>query len=415
MSINTGTPHATGYGSVVLSLTGRNAFAASRTARRQPAPASYDEKHGPRTDWLRQLYEHMPDAVFFMADDNRISACNRAAVALFGYHEDELLGRKIDFVWSATPDAQLNGRWADQGAIRAGLAMTKSGAQFPTALTIVREECESETFAAAIFEDFRSERETLLQVQELQYELARLARIVTLGEMTATLAHELSQPLASITAYSEGCARLITNGRQWPPEALRGALSEITQHASWAGMIVQNIREFAKRGTAEKRPESIHALIQEAATLAFAGSQRKDHHVDLQLEAKRDIVVADRVQIIQVLTNLLRNAIEATDAIEQPAIAIHTGSDDFAHLVIDVSDNGCGIAIDIEEALFRPFVTSKPRGLGMGLALSKRIIEAHGGRISARKGMRDGSILSFSLPLVESTINGERSYDPSRG
>jgi two-component system, LuxR family, sensor kinase FixL len=414
MSTNTRTPHAGGYTSVVFSLTGRNASAASLTARRQPASASDDEKHGARTDWFRQLYEHMPDAVFFMAADNRIFACNRAAVALFGYQEDELLGRKIDFVWSATPDAQLNGRWADQGAVRAGLAMTKSGAQFPTALTIIREKKEKATFAAAIFEDFRSERETLLQVQELQSELARLARIVALGEMTATLAHELSQPLASIAAYSEGCGRLVTNGRQWPREAVREALSEITQHASWAGTIVQNIRAFAKRGIGEKTPESMHALIQEAAALAFAGLQRKGHYADLQLEAERDIVVADRVQIIQVLTNLLRNAIEATDAIEEPAIAIHTGTDDFGHLLIAVSDNGCGIAVNIEEALFRPFVTSKPRGLGMGLALSKRIIEAHGGRISARKGVREGSILSFSLPLAESAINGKRPYDPSR-
>ncbi|RUM22952.1 PAS domain S-box protein [Rhizobium vallis] len=414
MSTNTGAPHVTEYSSAALSLTGRTAVAGSRVARRKPSPASQDEEHGPPTDWFRQLYEHMPDAVFFMADDNRIFACNRAAVTLFGYQEDELLGRKIDFVWSATPDAQLNGRWADQGAVRAGLATTRSGAQFPTALTIIREERGKKTFTAAIFEDFRSERQTLLQVEELQCELARLARIVALGEMTATLAHELSQPLASIAAYSEGCGRLISNDRQWPREALREALSEITQHASWAGVIVQNIREFAKRGAGEKRPESMHALIQEAATLAFAGSQRKGHHADLRLEAKRDIVVADRVQIVQVLTNLLRNAIEATDAIEQPVIAIDTETDDFAHLVVEVSDNGCGIAVDIEEALFRPFVTSKPRGLGMGLALSKRIIEAHGGRISARKGIRDGSILSFSLPLVESTINGKRPYDPSR-
>jgi two-component system sensor kinase FixL len=349
----------------------------------------------------------MPDAVFFMTVNNRIAACNRAAVTLFGYEEGELLDRKIDFVWSSTPDVQIRGRWADQGAVRAGLATTKTGVQFPTALTIIREQGEGRTFAAAIFEDFRTERETLQQVQELQRELARLARIIALGEMTATLAHELSQPLSSIAAYSEGCRRFMTSDRRRHGVELREALSEITQHALWAGTIVKNIRDFAKRGASDKRLEAMHALIPEATTLGRIGSTRKGLHIDLQLEAERDIVVADRVQIVQVLVNLLHNAVEATDGVEQPAIAIHTRTDDLSHLVVDVSDNGCGIAAEIEDALFRPFVTSKPHGLGMGLALSKRIIEAHGGHISARKGIQGGSILTFSLPLAETTIDGE--------
>lgn len=406
MSTKMEAPHVTEFSSLISSLRGRTSFNGSRTARRKSTQGLCKENE-PQANWIRQLYEHMPDAVFFMTDNNRISACNRAAVTLFGYEEDELLDRKIDFVWSSTPDVQIRGRWADQGAVRAGLATTKTGVQFPTALTIIREQGEEQTFVAAIFEDFRTERETLQQVQELQRELARLARIVALGEMTATLAHELSQPLSSIAAYSEGCRRFMTNDCRRHGVELREALSEITQHALWAGTIVKNIRDFAKRGASEKRLEAMHALIPEATTLGRIGSTRKGLHIDLQLEAERDIVVADRVQIVQVLVNLLHNAVEATDGVEQPAIAIHTRTDDLSHLVVDVSDNGCGIAAEIEDALFRPFVTSKPHGLGMGLALSKRIIEAHGGHISARKGIQGGSILTFSLPLAETTIDGE--------
>ncbi|MBB3593684.1 two-component system sensor kinase FixL [Rhizobium sp. BK529] len=400
-------PHVAKYGSIVSSLTGRKSFIGSQMARHEPVHALPQEENGPQMNWIRQLYEHMPDAVFFMSSKNRISACNRAAVTLFGYEEEELLDGKIDLVWSSTPGVQLRGRWADRGAVRAGLATTKAGVQFPASLTVIREQDEREPFAAAIFEDFRTERETLQQVQELQGELARLARIVALGEMTATLAHELSQPLSSITAYSEGCERLVTDDRRRHGGELREALSEITHHALWAGTIVQNIREFARYGTVDKRLEAMHTLIPDATTLALAGAFRKGLHIDLQLEAERDIVLADRVQIIQVLTNLIRNSVEATDGVEQPSIEIHTRIDDFSQLIVDVSDNGCGIATEIEEALFRPFVTSKPRGLGMGLALSKRIIEAHGGHIRARKGLQCGAILSFSLPLVEAAINGE--------
>lgn len=405
MSTKMEAPQVAEYRSFVPGGMGRTSFSGSRLARPDSAP-NLSRENGQQAIWIRQLYELMPDAVFFMTASNRISACNRAAVTLFGYEEDELLDRKIDFVWSSMPDIQIKGRWADQGVVRAGLATTKSGVQFPTALTIIREKGEKETFAAAIFEDFRTERGTLHQIQELQCELARLARIVALGEMTATLAHELSQPLSSIAAYSEGCRRLVTNDGRRHGEELREALSEITQHASWAGTIVKNIRDAAKRGAGEKRPVSMHALIREATALGLAGSARKGLLTDIRLDAERDIVVADCVQIVQVLMNLLHNAVEATDDIEQPTIAIRTRTDDFS-LVVEVSDNGCGIAAEIEAALFRPFVTSKPRGLGMGLALSKRIIEAHGGCISARKGIQGGSVLSFSLPLAETTINGE--------
>ncbi len=409
MSIKVEASQVAEHGPAVSNLAGRTSFTESRMAR-----ALCEGENGPRLEWIRRLYERMPDAVFFITDRHGISACNRAAVTLFGYEESELLGRQIDFVWSSTPDVQLSGRWASQGAVRAGLAITKNGVQFPTVLTIIREQGEEGAFAVAIVEDFRAERETLQQVQELQRELARLARVVTLGEMTSTLAHELSQPLSSIAAYSQGCGRLMMKDRRRRGEELRVALSEITQQALWAGTVVQNIRDFARRGACEKKLEAMHALIHEAATLALAGSPRNNVHVEYQLEAERDIVLADRVQIVQVLTNLLRNALDATDRIKQPYIVIRSRGDDSSHLVVEVSDNGCGIAAEMEETLFRPFVTSKPRGLGMGLALSRRIIEAHGGCIIARNRMGSGSTLSFSLPLVETKAHGERPYDPSR-
>jgi two-component system sensor kinase FixL len=293
------------------------------------------------------------------------------------------------------------------------LAITKSGAQFPTALTIVRKHGEKGFFTAAIFEDYQTESETLLQVQELQHEVARLARVIELGEMASTLAHELSQPLSSIAAYSQGCGRLATDGPR-RDEELREALLEITQNALWAGSLVQNIREFAVRGTSERKPQEMHELIHRAIRLALMGSRRKDLHTNFQLKAARDVVLADSVQVVQVLTNLLRNALEATECAEQPSIGIRTTVENFSSLVVEVSDNGCGIAAEMEETLFRPFVSGKPHGLGMGLALCKRIVEAHGGRISAHKGRESGSIFSFSIPLVETKTDGERPYDPSR-
>lgn len=409
MSAKMAAPHSAENGSVVPGFMGPTS-----SMDWHGAYSLHKENTRPPMDWVWQVYDHMPDAVFFITDHHRIAACNRAAVTLFGYEESDLLGRKIDFGWSATPDIQLRGRWADHGVVRAGLARTKGGDQFPAALTIIRARLGDDTFAVAIFEDFRTERETLLQVQELQRELARLARMVALSEMTPTLAHELSQPLSSIAAYSQGCGRLVRNDRHQDGEALREALSEITQHALWAGTIVQNIRDFVKPSAGKKEPEAMSRLIQEAVTLALTGLERQGFRIDLELETERDVVFADHVEIVQVLTNLLRNAVDATDGIERPHITIRMRADGFSHIAVDVSDNGCGIEAGIEEVMFHPFVTTKPRGLGMGLALSKRIVEAHEGRISLRTtGLENGSTLSFSLPLVEIDANGARPYDPS--
>ena len=415
MSIKMEAPRAVAEaGSTVAVMAGQVPSETPQAVSPEPARALRDGNGGIRMDWIRQLHEHMPDAVFFIDDRHRISACNKAAVAMFGYEERELMGRKIGFIWHATPNVQLNGRWADHGAVRAGLAITKSGVQFPTALTIIRKHDEKGVFTAAIFEDFRTERETLQQVQELQHEIARLARMTELGEMASTLAHELSQPLSSIAAYSEGCGRLVMGNRRRRGEQLREALLEITQQALWAGSIVQNVREFVERGASERKPEAMHELIHRATRLALIGARRKDLRTDFRLEASPNTVLGNRVQIVQVLTNLVRNALEATECVEQPSIAIRTTLDNSSHVVVDVSDNGCGIAAEMEESLFRPFVTGKPHGLGMGLALSKRIIEAHGGRISARRRTENGSVFSFSLPLMETEIDDERPYDPSR-
>ncbi|MBX5159275.1 MULTISPECIES: ATP-binding protein [unclassified Rhizobium] len=414
MSIKMEAPHVVAETSAAAAIVVGQAWSLTpQLPHPEPVGALTEEEDGLRMDWIRQLHEDMPDAVFFISHLHEISACNRAAVALFGYEERELIGRKIDFVWRATPNVQLKGRWGDRGAVRAGLAITKSGAQFPTALTIVRKHGEKGFFTAAIFEDYQTESETLLQVQELQHEVARLARVIELGEMASTLAHELSQPLSSIAAYSQGCGRLATDGPR-RDEELREALLEITQNALWAGSLVQNIREFAVRGTSERKPQEMHELIHRAIRLALMGSRRKDLHTNFQLKAARDVVLADSVQVVQVLTNLLRNALEATECAEQPSIGIRTTVENFSSLVVEVSDNGCGIAAEMEETLFRPFVSGKPHGLGMGLALCKRIVEAHGGRISAHKGRESGSIFSFSIPLVETKTDGERPYDPSR-
>lgn len=178
MSIKMEAPHVVGHNRVAAAMSNRAPSIESLVTRHESFHTWREKDNGPPMDLMRQLYEHMPDAVFFISDGQRISACNRAAVALFGYEECEIRGRKIDFVWCPTPDVQLRGHWGDHGTGYAGLAITKSKARFPAALTFVRGERESDTFAAAVFESFQADREPLQQIQELQCELTRLELLI---------------------------------------------------------------------------------------------------------------------------------------------------------------------------------------------------------------------------------------------
>ncbi|MBB3657661.1 PAS domain S-box-containing protein [Rhizobium sp. BK650] len=199
MSIKFEAPQVSEYGPAISNLGGRASFAGSRVARCEPARGARQEDGGLEMGLVQQLYQRMPDAIFLLNERRGISACNRAAVSLFGYEESELLGHKLDFVWSSTPGVHLKGRWADQGSMRAGMAITKSGAQFPVALTIIREHGETAASAAAIVEDFRAGHEALQQVQELQDELARLVGMVALGEVKARAPDIPERPLRDQT------------------------------------------------------------------------------------------------------------------------------------------------------------------------------------------------------------------------
>lgn len=176
-------------------------------------------------------------------------------------------------------------------------------------------------------------------------------------------------------------------------------LSEITRHALRAGDIINRLRDFVARTAGDKSVEHVHQLIDEAMEITLLGTGSSRLSTEYLLEAKRDRVLVDRIQIEQVVMNLVRNAVEAMEGAQRRNLRISTknGTDDT--IVVEISDTGAGIEWD--ETLFHPFVSSKPRGIGIGLAMSKRIIEAHGGNISARPGAGVGSIFSFTLPLLE--------------
>ena len=257
-------------------------------------------------------------------------------------------------------------------------------------------------FFTGFIRDLTERQETEARLQELQSELVHISRLTAMGEMASTLAHELNQPLSAIANYLKGSRRLLEGSADERSGVMRDALDKAAEQALRAGQIIRRLRDFVSRGESERRIESLAKLVEEASALALVGAKEHGVRVRLQLDPRRDMVLADKVQIQQVLLNLMRNAVDAlvnsSDARRE--LLVSTTLDDDETLQINVIDTGPGINEEIRDQLFQPFVTTKRQGMGVGLSISRTIIESHGGRIWADANPGGGAAFHFTLRCV---------------
>jgi two-component system sensor kinase FixL len=234
----------------------------------------------------------------------------------------------------------------------------------------------------------------------LQSELVHVSRLTAMGEMASALAHELNQPLAAISNYMKGSRRLLAGSADPNTSKIESAMDRAAEQALRAGQIIRRLRDFVARGESEKRVESLSKLIEEAGALGLAGAREQDVQLRFNLDPEFDLVLADRVQIQQVLVNLFRNALEAMALSQQRELIVrNTGvADDMVE--IEVSDTGSGFREDVKPNLFQTFFTTKETGMGVGLSISRSIIEAHGGRMWAESNAADGATFRFTLPAA---------------
>ena len=236
-------------------------------------------------------------------------------------------------------------------------------------------------------------------LRNTQAELAHLSRVMTVGELAASIAHEVSQPLASIIASGDSCAAWLSSE---PPnlERARAAIGRVTQAATQASEIVRRIRALFKKTAAGTTSVNVNALIEDAVSLLRHETQRHNISLLTELDTRVPVVRADRVQLQQVILNLVMNAIESTASVdpERRRLVIQSGLSNPGELRVAVKDSGPGIEAQQAEKLFAPFFTTKPQGIGMGLPISRSIIEAHGGRLWAENNEPHGAVFQFVLP-----------------
>jgi two-component system sensor kinase FixL len=358
---------------------------------------------------LQSILDTVPDATISIDSGGTMTSFNRAAVRQFGYEPGEAIGRNVSMLMPSPYREQHDGylqrylRTGERriiGIDRVVVGRRKDGSTFPMSLAVGETRSADGVFFTGFIRDLTERQENAARLEAAHGELARLARLNELGEMASTLAHELNQPLSAIANYVQGCIKLLAQLSDGSVEAVRAALQETATQALRAGDIIRHLREFTTRGDTDKGPEDLNKLIEEAAGLALVGSRERGVRTEFDFSGEARHVLADRVQIQQVLINLMRNAVEAMSDSPRRELTVRTRHGPGETMQVEVADTGPGIASEILGELFQPFVTTKPGGMGIGLSISRRIIQSHGGELDYRRNEAGGSTFRFTLPLV---------------
>ena len=360
---------------------------------------------------LRSILETVPDAMIVIDEAARIQSFSATAVRQFGWAPEEVVGRNVSMLMPEPYRTQHDGYMARYlrtgerriiGIGRVVVGQRRDGSTFPMELAVGEMRSGGERYFTGFIRDLTERQKTETRLQELQTELVHMSRFTALGEMASTLAHEINQPLTAIASYLKGCRRIL--GRMEGPEAamLADAVNQAAEQALRAGQVIRHLREFVSRGEGERHIEGLPKLVEEASALALVGAKERGVRVGFAFDPDAPLVLADRIQVQQVLLNLIRNAIEAMQDAPHRELTVSTHALPSEGLVeIRVADTGSGIAPEIASRLFQPFVTTKPQGMGVGLSICRTIVEAHGGKIRVESVPGQGTTFRLTLRAVD--------------
>jgi two-component system sensor kinase FixL len=364
------------------------------------------------------LLDAAVDAIVVIDARGRILRFNKAAEALFGYAAAEVAGQRLAMLMAEADarshDGYVNrylqtGRARIIGVGREVRARRRDGSEFPVALSVGEAHTPQGTHFVGLMRDLTAEKRAEEEALRHREQMLHASRLTTMGEMAAAIAHEINQPLSAIATYTAACQRLLDQGESARADVL-AALREIGGQAQRAGQIIQRMRNFTRSRESQRKRVELGPLVEEIRPLAELDA--KAHHVRLALEIEAGLppVNADGVQIQQVLLNLLRNGVDAMEGLpeERRRLRLRAARDHEGMVRVAISDCGPGVALDDRERLFTPFFTTKPTGMGMGLAISRSIVTAHGGKLDCENGAEGGATFWFTLPSALEPQDEER-------
>ncbi len=357
---------------------------------------------------LRAILHAAVDAIVTIEESGAIESINPAAERAFGYARDELIGRNVS-VLMPSPYREEHDRYIAHylrtgkariiGIGREIEAQRKDGSVFPADIAVSEVRLPGRRLFTGIIRDL-TERRAMEERARLRLEdAAHTARVLELGEMCSGIVHEMNQPLAAIVSFAEGCLRMVRGGGA-EPALIEDTLGRVAEQGIRAGEILSGLRDLVRKD--ESRSEAFHldATIEETLLLVDHERRRRGIRVEVDREHGLPAVSADRVQIEQILLNLLRNAFHAVEGAERRQVwmrVTRAGSD---RVRLIVEDSGPGLTPELCERVFEPFYTTRPSGLGIGLAISRSLAERHGGRLWAESGDGRGARFGLELPYA---------------
>ncbi|UYY59650.1 PAS domain S-box protein [Sphingomonas sp. S2-65] len=371
----------------------------------------HDSELRQREAQLRSILQAVPDAMIVTDDQGIIQQFSAAAERLWGYRSTDVVGRPATILvpeQMREPHMTVLRRFLQHGEgvigdVHTSTAELADGRRYPIEIRTGVARVDDRFLLTMFVRDLSERLAAEERLSDLSAEIAHVSRQSAMSELAADLAHELNQPLSATSNYLSAARMLLERGEgaERVIELLRSGADQTHR----AGEIIRRMRAFMARGEVEMRAESIERTVRDAADLVQVGTTHFNIRIAFQLDPEVRFVFADRIQVQQVLVNLMRNAMEALRSSDRPDRIVTIGSrkTDDQMVELAVSDNGPGIPAQVLENMFSRFTTTKGSrgGMGIGLSISKRIIEAHGGSLSAANQPGGGAIFRFTLPMIE--------------
>lgn len=357
---------------------------------------------------LKSILDTVPDAMIVIDEHGVMQSFSLAAERQFGWTAAEVVGRNVSVLmpepYRSAHDAYL-GRYLSTnerriiGIGRVVVGERKDGSTFPMELAVGEMISGDKRYFTGFVRDLTERQAAERRLQDLQGELVHVSRLSALGEMASALAHELNQPLTAATNFMKGCL-VLAKRDPIDRDRLQDMISQGADQALRAGQIIRRLRDFVAKGEADRRLEHLPKLLEEAGALAMVGARERSVRLRFEIDPSVDLVLADKVQIQQVALNLIRNAVEAMEGCPRRDLVVGARPLPGDFVEVWVSDTGQGISPEAADQLFQPFMTTKAHGMGIGLSISRTIIEAHGGRIWVEPNSGGGAIFRFTLRSV---------------
>ena len=357
---------------------------------------------------LRSIVETDPDAIISIDEKGLIESFSPAAERLFGYRELEVIGQNVRILMPS-PYRENHDRYMERylttgerriiGIGRVVVGQHKNGGTFPMELAVGEVNVNGRRMFTGFVRDLSDKQRTERRLQELQNELLHVSRLSNMGQMASTLAHELNQPLTAITNYVNASRRLLAADRPDNQPRILENMAKAAEQTERAGQIIRRLRGFISGGEPQRKPEDLNQTVEEACALALVGAKQREIKFGLDLAPDLSQALIDRVQIQQVVLNLVRNAVEAMEQAPRRDLRVATAAMP-GYAKVTVRDSGPGLDKELQGKLFQPFMSTKASGMGLGLSICRSIIEGHGGTLELAETGDSGCAFVFTVPLT---------------